>query len=66
METEDGVLAVEICSWCSREGSPPCRVLASVRSCAFCRRRGKRDCSASLEARPLSVDERLESLEGKV
>lgn len=66
METDEGALAAVACDRCSRANlQEVCMVFADGRdkACAACKRHAKSGCNASLNARPLSLEERVENLE---
>ena len=69
METDEGVVAGEACSWYTRkEHNWPCMVYkdGSEAACAYCKRNGKSGCGASLAASPPSDSERITTLEAQV
>lgn len=69
METAEGVVAAEACSWCTRKGHQwACMIYkdGSETACAYCKRHGRSGCSASLAASPPSDSERVMALEARV
>lgn len=71
METDEGELAVEPCSWCTRPGlAVECRVYKGrkEKACAYCRRHGKSGCAAGDPSRAAapSVEDRLASIEAQL
>ena len=66
METAKSVIAAMACDRCSREKAQEiCMVFADGRdkACAACKRHAKSGCNASLTAKPLSLEERVETME---
>ena len=69
METDEGVIAAQACEWCTRPGHNwPCKVYRTglESACAYCKRHAKSGCSASLNAAPPSMDDRLAALEDAI
>ena len=69
METNEGVAAVEACSWCARDSTTVCTIYADSSkgaACAYCRRHAKSGCSAKAIASPPTTEERVAQVESQL